>query len=152
MTIYADLAEPPTVKRDRWGRPIIEGKPWQRMTTFASLIADKAGLIPWAQEMTAAGLAQRPDLLATVAANLDNKTEIRKAAEAAKEHGGGSAAATLGTEGNTPGRLESAGTPMAPTIAPGAMKKPTRSSLLDGSCGYSTTSKPRARSTMGESV
>jgi hypothetical protein len=97
MTIYADLAEPPTVKRDRYGRPIIEGKPWQRMTTFASLIADKAGLIPWAQEMTAAGLAQRPDLLATVAANLDNKTEIRKAAEAAKEHGGGSSAATLGT-------------------------------------------------------
>lgn len=67
------------------------------MTTFASLVADKAGLIPWAQEMTARGLAQRPDLLATVAANLDDKSAVRKAAEQAKEHGGGSAAATLGT-------------------------------------------------------
>ncbi|MGH9023885.1 MAG: hypothetical protein ACRDV9_12430, partial [Acidimicrobiia bacterium] len=62
------------VPRDRWGRYLVipEGKkdpvPHQRVTTFAKLLDDRYGLEKWALRMTAKGLAQRPDILAQVAA------------------------------------------------------------------------------------
>lgn len=85
------------VERDRWGRPLIEGKAWTRATTFAGSIADKEGLIPWACEMTARGLATRPELVAAAASVLDDPKALRKVAQDAKEAGGAMASATLGT-------------------------------------------------------
>lgn len=97
--------------RDRWGRPLIVppdgGKPvgYTRATTVAKTLDDEGSLTKWAQRLTAAGLARRPDLLALVASKLgpdgdipeQHKGDIQRLCDEAKEHGGGSRAANLGT-------------------------------------------------------
>lgn len=109
MTIALDTVWTP--QRDRWGRPLIippeGGKPvgYTRATTVAKTLDDEGSLTAWAQRMTAAGLARRPDLLALIAASLDNNGDIpadkrdtiQKLCDEAKEVGGGSRAANLGT-------------------------------------------------------
>jgi hypothetical protein len=109
MTINLDTRWEP--QRDRWGRPLIippdGGKPvgYTRATTVAKTLDDEGSLIKWAQRMTAAGLARRPDLLALLAAKIDtngdiaehHKTDVQRICDEAKEHGGGSKAANLGT-------------------------------------------------------
>jgi hypothetical protein len=98
-------------QRDRWGRPLIippgGGKPvgYTRATTVAKTLDDEGSLIKWAQRMTAAGLVRRPDLLALLASKLDDggdipehhKADVQRLCDEAKEHGGGSRAANLGT-------------------------------------------------------
>lgn len=98
-------------QRDRWGRPLIippgGGKPvgYTRATTVAKTLDDEGSLIKWAQRMTAAGLVRRPDLLALLASKLDDggdipeqhKGDVQRICDEAKEHGGGSRAANLGT-------------------------------------------------------
>lgn len=99
------------LQRDRWGRPLIVppdgGKPvpYTRATTVAKTLDDEGSLIKWAQRTTAAGLARRPDLLALLATKLDtsgdipeqHKADVQRICDEAKEHGGGSKAANLGT-------------------------------------------------------
>lgn len=106
-----DIAVKWEPQRDRWGRPLIippdGGKPvgYTRATTVAKTLDDEGSLIKWAQRMTAAGLARRPDLLALVASKLDetgdipeqHKNAVQQLCDEAKEHGGGSRAANLGT-------------------------------------------------------
>lgn len=104
MTI---VTPPPTIRRDRYGRPYVKqpgsgpgsGKEvaYTRCTTFVDCIEDKVGLQKWMQRMTALGLAQRPDLLLSVTAHAEDKRELDRLCEAAKEHAGSSAAATTGT-------------------------------------------------------
>ena len=109
MTINLDAKWEP--QRDRWGRPLIVppdgGKPvgYTRATTVAKTLDDEGSLIKWAQRMTAAGLVRRPDLLALLASKLDDggdipeqhKGDVQRICDEAKEHGGGSRAANLGT-------------------------------------------------------
>jgi len=111
MTVNLDESAKWEPQRDRWGRPLIVppsgGKPvgYTRATTVAKTLDDEGSLIKWAQRMTAAGLVRRPDLLALLASKLDDggdipeqhKGDVQRICDEAKEHGGGSRAANLGT-------------------------------------------------------
>lgn len=116
-------------QRDRWGRPLIVppggGKAvgYTRATTVAKTLDDEGSLTAWAQRMTAAGLARRPDLLALIGAKLDPngdipvaaKQQVQQLCDQAKEAAAASSAANLGTAlhgyteqydlGNTPHAL-----------------------------------------------
>ena len=93
----------PEIDRDRYGRPMIVppggGKKvaYRRATTFVGCLEDTFNLSRWQQRNVAVGLADRPDLLLSVAAHRDDKAKLNQlcedAAEAAKAH----AAATTGT-------------------------------------------------------
>lgn len=91
------------VPRDRWGRPMVKppggGKPvaYTRCTTYAGSIEDTFNLGRWQQRMVALGLAERPDLMVSVAAHHDDKAELNKVCETAIEAAKGKAAAGVGT-------------------------------------------------------
>jgi hypothetical protein len=103
VTIQLD-APADNARRDRWGRYLVVppggGKPvgYTRATTVAKALDDTANLMAWSNRMTALGLAQRPDLLALVqAADPDDRDELNKVCERAKEAGGATARRDLGT-------------------------------------------------------
>jgi predicted RecB family endonuclease len=91
------------IPRDRYGRPMIVppdgGKPvpYARASSFGDVLDDKTNLSLWKQRMTALGLVERPDLLLSVAANRENKSELNKISEMALDHAHGNAKATVGT-------------------------------------------------------
>lgn len=91
------------MKRDRWGRPLVVpqggGKPvpYTRCTTFIDCIEDKYNLQKWMQRMVALGLAERDDLILSVAAHRDDKRELDRVCDAAKEAAKASSKATTGT-------------------------------------------------------
>lgn len=93
----------PTITRDRFGRPLVvsptggRAVPYTRATTFVDCIDDKFNLQKWMLRMTVLGIASRPDLLLAVSAHKDNKAELDRICEAAKEAAAASAAATTGT-------------------------------------------------------
>lgn len=87
----------PEPKRDRWGRYLIGGKPYTRVTTFASSIDDRWNLEQWKCRMVAAGLIARPDLFAQAAANIDEKQKLNKLCDEAIEAAKGNAGANLGS-------------------------------------------------------
>lgn len=103
MTNPDDVYGPPEVPRDRWSRPLIVppggGKPvaYTRCTTFAGSVEDTYNLSLWQQRMVALGLAERPDLLVSVAAHYDDKEELNKICQTALEAAKGKAAAGVGT-------------------------------------------------------
>lgn len=79
-----------------------EERRWIRATTWAKTVADLFGLGNWEKRMVALGLAQRPDLVARVAAilspdSVQGKRQIDKLVEQAKEYAKGTARANLGT-------------------------------------------------------
>lgn len=93
--VLLERAEP---KRDRYGRYLIEGKAYTRVTTWAGTVDERYNLEKWGQRQVAMGLAARPDLLARVAAcRADDKDELTKLCDAAIEASKGSAGANLGT-------------------------------------------------------
>jgi hypothetical protein len=103
VTIQLD-APGDNARRDRWGRYLVVppggNKPqgYTRATTVAKALDDTSNLMKWANRMTAIGLAQRPDLLALVqAADPDDRNELDKVCERAKEAGGATARRDLGT-------------------------------------------------------
>jgi PD-(D/E)XK nuclease superfamily len=91
------------VPRDRWGRPMIlpvsGGKPkaYTRATTFAGSVEDMYGLGMWQQRMVALGLSKRADLLLSVSAHAEDKDELNRIVDSAREAAAASAAATTGT-------------------------------------------------------
>lgn len=91
------------VPRDRWGRPMImpvnrsKLVPYTRATTFAGTVEDMFGLSMWQQRMVALGLAKRPDLLLSVSAHADDKDELNRIVDSAREAAAASAAATTGS-------------------------------------------------------
>lgn len=98
LDVFAATAVP----RDRWQRPLIkqEGgkpKPYTRCTTFVGCLEDTFNLAKWQQRMVALGLASRSDLLLSVSAHSDDKAELDRICEAAKEAAAASSAATTGT-------------------------------------------------------
>lgn len=100
MTI---VTPPPEISRDRYGRPLVVppggGKPvaYTRATTYIDCLEDKFNLQRWMQRMVALGLAARPDLLLSVSAHKDDKRELDKITDAAKEAAAATAKATTGT-------------------------------------------------------
>jgi len=96
-------AAPVAIQRDRWGRPLIlppggpKPVPYTRCTTFVDALDDKYNLGRWQQRMVAIGLADRPDLLLSVAAHRNDRQELNKITEKALEAAQAGAAATVGT-------------------------------------------------------
>lgn len=95
-----------TVARDGYGRYLLpdptgkskKPKPFTRATTFAKSISDTYTLSMWSQRMAIKGVTMRPDLYAAVAAtSIDERDELNKLAETAKEVAGAKNAANLGT-------------------------------------------------------
>lgn len=91
-------------ERDRFGRYLIHpakgGKPkaYTRATTIAETLDDRFNLEAWKQRMVALGLAQRPDLYASVASlQPDEKSALNRLCDQAREAAAGSAGANLGT-------------------------------------------------------
>lgn len=94
----------PEPDRDRFGRYLLpdpdtaEIRPWTRATTFAQTLSNTFALERWKVRQTARGLAQRPELLASVAAaHPDDNKAVDTACEAALEASGGKERARLGT-------------------------------------------------------
>jgi len=88
----------PEPKRDRYGRYVIEGRSWQRVTTLAKVLDDTSSLADWKSRMTAIGLTKRPDIFAQVATcSTDDRKALNALCEQAKEAAGASVKANLGT-------------------------------------------------------
>lgn len=93
------------VPRDQWGRYLLpklddptKTMAHTRATTFAKSVADTYVLSQWSQRMVAKGLALRPDLFALAAAHpLEDRDELNKVCESAKEAAGAKSRASLGT-------------------------------------------------------
>lgn len=107
MTIDQHFTQP-EIRRDRYGRYLLphpttgREQTWQRVTTFNKLLADTYNLEQWRLRKASTGLAQRPDLLALIAAvtdpdSRDGKQTIKKAVDDAIETAGASTAANIGT-------------------------------------------------------
>ena len=101
----AKLAEPAeTVRRDNYGRYLIlppNGKKpvgYTRATTIAKVLDDTSSLMAWNSRMTALGLAQRPDLVAMIAAtDPADKRALDGIVKRASEAGGATVRRDLGT-------------------------------------------------------
>lgn len=100
-----DLFDAPAqpIPRDRWDRPLVippdggKPKPYARCTTFVSALESHHTLTLWEKRMVALGLSERADLLLAVAAHRDDKRELNKICDQAKEAARASSAATTGT-------------------------------------------------------
>lgn len=90
------------IVRDRWGRYVLpdpetgQERGWTRATTWAKTISDTFKLHQWQERMVAKGLAMRPDLFALVGTT-DDKAELNRICEDAKNAAGSKVGANLGT-------------------------------------------------------
>lgn len=90
------------IPRDRWGRPVIEGRTYTRVSTLAKTLDDTRALLNWNARVTALGLARSEDLIAAVATtDPDDRRALDKIVEQAKERAASSAKATIGTATHT---------------------------------------------------
>jgi hypothetical protein len=101
---FDDPAEAPaTVLRDGKDRPYVvppEGgkrKAYARTTTFVGCLEDQYTVHLWQQRMTAIGLADRPDLLLSVAACRDDRNALNRIVEQAREAAKANTGAITGT-------------------------------------------------------
>jgi hypothetical protein len=101
MTFSAPNAD--NIKRDRWGRPLIEpqdgGKPipYTRISTLAKALDNKDALMKWKQRQTAIGLGKRPDLAQAVAGVQGDNRKIDEIIEQAMTVAESERAANIGT-------------------------------------------------------
>ena len=104
-TALTKLSQPQeTVRRDRWGRyqvlPPNSDKVvgYTRATSIAKILDDQSSLMAWNSRMTGIGLAQRPDLVALIAATpQDDKKTLDGIVKRASEAGGATVRRDLGT-------------------------------------------------------
>lgn len=94
----------PDIKRDRWGRPLINppagGKPigYTRVSTLAKALEDTENLRKWAMRMAMLGVVAREDIYAAVSVlTADNKGKLNDLAEKALEAAKGTVAREVGT-------------------------------------------------------
>src|ERR1044071_2355859 len=99
-----DAPEPAEEKvpRDHWGRPKIrqpDGRlvAYTRCTTYVGCMEDQYMINLWRQRLVATGLADRPDLLLSVAAHRNDRNALNRIVEQAAEAGKASAPANVGT-------------------------------------------------------
>jgi hypothetical protein len=59
---------PPDYRRDRWGRPLVKGKPYTRSSAAAKVLEDTYNLEAWQRRNIAYGLAKDASLVARVLA------------------------------------------------------------------------------------
>lgn len=89
-------------RRDRWKRPLIRqadgsDAAYTRCTTFVGAPEDLFNVQRWEKRQVALGLAARSDLLLSVSAHRDDKEELNRICDQAKEAAGASAASIRGT-------------------------------------------------------
>lgn len=70
---------------------------YTRVTSYIKCMADTYALELWEKRMVAIGLAERPDLLLSVAAHRDDRRELNRIVEQAKEAAKANAKSTVGT-------------------------------------------------------
>jgi hypothetical protein len=88
----------PTIKRDRYSRPLIDGEPHTRPSTLGKTLDDQGGLNVWGKRMVGFGLADRPDLLAMLqTVDRDDTKAVNELCERAAEAGGATLRRELGT-------------------------------------------------------
>lgn len=92
--VWDHIKVEPKIER---GQYVICGERFTRATTFAATIEDRFNLEKWFKRMTALGLVTRPDLLAQVAANYDDKNSLDRLVDEAIEAAKGSVGANLGS-------------------------------------------------------
>lgn len=86
------------IKRDRWGRPIVDGEAHIRPSTLAKTLDDQGGLLSWGKRMVAFGLADRADLYAMAQTiDRDDRKAVNQLCERAAEAGGATLRRELGT-------------------------------------------------------
>lgn len=92
------------IPRDGWGRPLIQppegGKlvAYTRSSTLGKALEDTSNLQKWSMRLVALGLVARHDLLNLVArCDVNDKEALNALTEQAKEHAGGTSAASIGT-------------------------------------------------------
>ena len=74
------------VPRDRWNRPVLDGKTHIRVSSLAKVLDDQSALIKWAARQTALGMATSEDLIAAVATTSpDDRRALDGLVEQAKE-------------------------------------------------------------------
>jgi len=101
--VWDGVAAESKVERDRYGRPLIvpakggKAKPYTRVTTIANTLDDRYNLELWGKRQTAIGLMLRPDLLALVAAQQNDKDALNKTVQQAIDASKAGAAANTGT-------------------------------------------------------
>lgn len=81
-------------ERDRWGRPIIDNQPYQRISTFAKTLSDQGGLTEWLAWKAVQGAILDPALARQVA---DSPRAPKDLLEGLREKANANAAATKGT-------------------------------------------------------
>ena len=47
-------------ERDRWGRPIIDGRTYTRASTLAKALDDQSALIDWSARVALQGMSRQP--------------------------------------------------------------------------------------------
>jgi hypothetical protein len=91
------------IPRDRYGRPTLSpkgkktAKAYTRVTTLAETLDDRYNLEKWKQRQVAVGLMLRPDLLALVAAQQNDKGSLDRTCNDAIDAAKGGAAGNTGT-------------------------------------------------------
>lgn len=106
--VPAELGIEASIPRDRWDRPKIlqpDGSflPYRRASTVSDMIEDFYGINVWKRRLTVQGLADRPDLLASLQAARNRKTgefdkrQVDDIMEQAFLAAGGDVAARQGT-------------------------------------------------------
>lgn len=90
--------EQPTIKRDRYSRPLVDGQPHTRPSTLGKTLDDQGGLMVWGKRMVGFGLADRPDLLAMLQTiDREDTKAVNQLCERAAEAGGATLRRELGT-------------------------------------------------------
>jgi hypothetical protein len=103
MTITFTPIKEDTIKRDRWGRPLIEpvggGKPiaYTRVSTLAKALDNKDALMKWKQRQTVIGLGKRPDLANMASAVDGDNRKLDDIVEQAMAAAESDRAANIGT-------------------------------------------------------
>lgn len=103
MTTSFIPPKPEVPREAKFGRPLVippgGGKPvpYTRCTTYVGAVEDTWALSRWQQRMVALGLAERKDLLLSVAAHREDKGMLDQLCESAAEAAKARAGATIGT-------------------------------------------------------
>lgn len=72
-----------TIPRDRYGRPLVEGVPYTRVSTLAKVFDDTTNLTAWLQRELVKGLGQRSDLVTLARSSGDDKRTLNDIVEQA---------------------------------------------------------------------
>lgn len=86
------------IERDRWGRPMVRGRSYLRPSTVAKSLDGAGGLPAWRGRMVLQGIARDPTLADAAFAAVGDVGRLKVIEARAFEYGGGTRAASIGTE------------------------------------------------------